>query len=241
MTKLPSFDQFEKLIGSSGQWIAGLDLPFGQSHTLIENLDWPRSWDGYVGLIAGMCRWEFKAILEEYKATRSERDKEHFRQTDIRARSKSPQKLYRPPVALMFFEGAQRLRASTASILPVRPTDSSAIIVEAYPALVARRWTSGRSYKTDIKMEEPKMIIRAANRGRIVAGLRSPDFKVIYGFKLRLGREVQDRLINDPTGDQLDAVLCAVQAAWAYGHRANGYGIPVEADPVEGWIVDPTP
>lgn len=43
--------------------------------------------------------------------------------------------------------------------------------------------------------------------------------------------------ITDPTGDALDAALCAVQAAWACSQP--DYGIPDGCDPVEGWIVDP--
>jgi hypothetical protein len=37
--------------------------------------------------------------------------------------------------------------------------------------------------------------------------------------------------------DNLDAVLCAIQAAWAYTQRDEGYGIPVECSKDEGWIV----
>jgi Protein of unknown function (DUF429) len=235
---LTSFDQFEKSIGSSGQWIAGLDFPFGQSRTLVKNLGWPNTWEAYVELIGRMSRPEFLSILERYRTPRSKGDKEHLRTTDIGARSKSPQKCCNPPVALMFLEGAPRLRVSLANILPVRQTYSSAIIVEAYPAIVARRWTNGQSYKTDTKKKQT--IQKAETRRRIVAGLQSPEFRTIYGFGLRLNPESRDRLINDPAGDQLDAVLCATQAAWAFGHRTNGYGIPKDADPVEGWIVDPS-
>jgi len=28
-----------------------------------------------------------------------------------------------------------------------------------------------------------------------------------------------------------------VQAAWAYGHGAPRYGLPVDLDPLEGWII----
>jgi hypothetical protein len=38
-------------------------------------------------------------------------------------------------------------------------------------------------------------------------------------------------------GDMLDALLCAVQAARAYLGRDEGYGIPMECDRDEGWIV----
>ena len=50
---------------------------------------------------------------------------------------------------------------------------------------------------------------------------------------------VGETLADDPTGDRLDAFLCAVQAAWAWTHRASGYGAPPDLDPLEGWIADP--
>ena len=43
------------------------------------------------------------------------------------------------------------------------------------------------------------------------------------------------RLLADPAGDWLDAVLCLVQAAWA--SRRADFGLPLAVDPVEGWIV----
>jgi hypothetical protein len=48
-----------------------------------------------------------------------------------------------------------------------------------------------------------------------------------------------DILIREPMADNLDAVLCAIQAAWAYTQRDEGYGIPAGCNKDEGWIVDP--
>ena len=45
-----------------------------------------------------------------------------------------------------------------------------------------------------------------------------------------------DALAADASGDELDAVLCLVQAAWAAA-REPGYGLPAQIDPLEGWIV----
>ena len=45
--------------------------------------------------------------------------------------------------------------------------------------------------------------------------------------------------IQDSMADNIDALLCTLQAAWAYSQRANGYGIPLKCNKVEGWIVDP--
>lgn len=38
---------------------------------------------------------------------------------------------------------------------------------------------------------------------------------------------------------QLDALLCAIQAAWAWTQRDQGFGLPKHVDPLEGWIADP--
>jgi hypothetical protein len=46
-------------------------------------------------------------------------------------------------------------------------------------------------------------------------------------------------LADDPGADHLDALLCAVQAAWAWRCRDAGYGLPADLDPLEGWITDP--
>jgi hypothetical protein len=46
-------------------------------------------------------------------------------------------------------------------------------------------------------------------------------------------KSLRRELIEDGTADWLDAVLCAVAAAWA-AQRPN-FGLPLQLDPVEGW------
>ena len=46
---------------------------------------------------------------------------------------------------------------------------------------------------------------------------------------------MRSSIVADPSGDCLDAVLCLVQAAVAA--RQPNRGLPVDVDPVEGWIV----
>ena len=56
--------------------------------------------------------------------------------------------------------------------------------------------------------------------------------------------EVADdpELVDDPTGDSLDALLGAVQAAWALRNRCELFGGPrAGIAPREGWIADPGP
>ena len=49
----------------------------------------------------------------------------------------------------------------------------------------------------------------------------------------------REEFVSDPSADALDSLLCAVQAAWAYEKRYEGYGVPPECDPDEGLILDP--
>jgi len=56
-----------------------------------------------------------------------------------------------------------------------------------------------------------------------------------YGFAV----EAPISLADDPSGDSLDALLCAIQAAWSWRQRHNGFGAPHNVDPLEGWIADP--
>jgi hypothetical protein len=234
---LRSFGAFEQALCRPGPWIAGIDFPFGQSRKLLTNMGWPLDWSVYVGVISGMTRQRFVETLERYKANRPAGDKEHRRATDREAGSISPQKLYGVPVGRMFFEGAQRLLRSPASVVPVRPLAVDRVVVEAYPALVARRWAGGQGYKTDTKARQSQA--QRAARRRILDGLVSGELRAAYGYTLGLSDRDRARMLDDSTGDQLDALLCAVQAAWAWVRRDAGYGIPESADASEGWIVDP--
>jgi hypothetical protein len=217
--------------------MAGIDFPFGQPRALIENLHWPRTWDGYVGFVARMTKPQFVAALLNYCSDRNSGDKHHLRVTDKLARSRSPMMLFRVPVAKMFFEGAPRLLKAGVNILPCHVQDDPRLVVEAYPALVARRWIGHQSYKTDTPQHQtPDM--RSA-REEIIRGLRSPDAKTHFGLDVHFGDDHADALIRDGSGDRLDALLCAVQAAWAYSQRDRNFGLPIDCDPLEGWIVDP--
>jgi hypothetical protein len=109
--------------------------------------------------------------------------------------------------------------------------------LEAYPALVARKWLGRRSYKSDDPQKQTPE--HQNSRQDLLAGLLSPQFQAYYGFQLDLNEPLKHQLINDPTGDSLDACLCAIQAAWAYIQRDHHYGIPTTCDPLEGWIIDP--
>ena len=234
--KMTSFAEFEAFLHSAGPWLAAFDFPFGQPRTLIANLGWPQSWKGYIGIIASMSKAEFEDTLHSYCASRLPGDKLHMRVTDQLAGAISPMMLYRVPVGKMFYQGATRLYNSPISILPCRPTSDHRIAVEGYPALLARKLIGKRSYKSDMRGQQT--IDREIARREIVQGLSSERLVEWYGLSVEMSGEMGERLVQDAMGDMLDALLCAIQAGWAYMERARGYSIPVECDVDEGWIVD---
>jgi Protein of unknown function (DUF429) len=233
----PDFKSFEAFLRSEGPWIAALDFPFGQPRKLLANLGWPETWESYIKTVSAMDKQEFEETLRRYCESRPTGDKQHLRATDALADARSPMMLHRVPVGKMFFQGVSRLLASDVSILPCRPTSDSRIVIEGYPALVARKWIGKRSYKSDER--EKQTADKIVARQHIVEGICSRDLATYYGFTLDLCDTMADMLIQDPMGDFLDALLCAIQAAWAYTQRDNGYGISADCDSVEGWIVDP--
>lgn len=229
-----TFEEFEAALRKAGPWIAGIDFPFGQSRTFVENIGWPKTWQGYVDHAKTLGRQGFRDALDNYRANREPGDKEHRRITDIAAQSISPQKLYGVPVGLMFFEGAPRLLEAGVMIPGLQEGDPERIVVEAYPGVLARSIIGRRSYKQDTKKKQTedqyqarKDLLRIITNGRI---LENYDVRV----------EAPMSLADDPGGDHLDALLCAIQATWAWRKGEDGFGTPKLNDSIEGWIADPT-
>jgi hypothetical protein len=233
----PDFSGFEQALRDPGPWVAGLDFPFGQSRRLIETTDWPNTWAGYVEHAASLGRAGFRAALDAYRAGRPAGDKEHRRACDVLAGSISPQKLYGTPVGLMFFEGAPRLRAAGVSIPGLQTGDRERVVVEAYPGVLARSLIGRRGYKQDSKAKQTPE--QAQARRDLLDGVTGPVLAERYGLRAELSAALGRALVADPGADRLDALLCAVQAAWAWRRRDAGFGLPKETDPLEGWIVDP--
>ena len=175
-----------------------------------------------------MPRAQFRATLDEYRNSRPSGRKYAHRATDYPAGSSSPMKLVNPPVALMFHEGAPRLLAAGLRIPHLAETASPRVALEAYPGLLIRKQLGIRaSYKSDSRAEQTPA--RRAVRKKVVEALLAGK---PLGVVLKMDRRL---LVNDGSGDLLDAVICAVQAAWAA--RRPGYGLPPEAARGEGWIV----
>jgi Protein of unknown function (DUF429) len=230
----PDFGLFETALRKPGPWIAGIDFPFGQSRIFITNIGWPDDWAGYVAHAGSLGRQGFRDALEDYRRHRSFGHKEHRRKTDIAASSISPQKLYGVPVGLMFFEGAPRLARLGVTIPGLKAGDPKRIVVEAYPGVLARQLVGRARYKNDTARKQTEM--QHQTRRAMLDHILNGKLEARYGLHVEAARN----LVDDPSGDQLDALLCAIQAAWAWTMREHGYGAPRDADALEGWIADPT-
>ncbi len=227
------FAGFETALQRPGPWIAGIDFPFGQSRSFIQNIGWPDTWAGYVDHAAGLGRDGFRAALDGYRTVRAPGDKEHRRATDRATGAISPQKLYGTPVGLMFFEGAPRLRKAGVRIPGLQDGDPERIVVEAYPGVLARRLIGKRSYKQDMRSKRTAEQDEA--RSRLLELILDGETHPLYGLKV----DADPSLAEDPSGDRLDALLCAIQAAWAWTQREKGFGMPDAMDCLEGAIADP--
>jgi hypothetical protein len=225
--RLHTFGEFEALLARPGPWIGGFDFPFSLPGELVRDLAWPSDWQALVRHCAAMPRQAFRDILDAYRNTRAAGRRYAHRATDLPAGSSSPMKLVNPPVALMFHEGAPRVLASGAHVPALFDGDSKRVALEAYPGLLVRKQLGIReSYKSDARSEQTPA--RAAARQRIVRALQA-------GRPLGVRLKTRVALAADGSGDTLDAVICAVQAAWAAAR--TGYGLPQDVPHAEGWIV----
>jgi len=133
----------------------------------------------------------------------------------------------------MFFEGAPRLLKEGVTIPHLQEGDPERIVVEAYPGLLARSLIGRRSYKQDTKAKQTQDQYEA--RQELFNKITGSEIERNYGLSVTAPTSLAD----DPGADHLDALLCAIQAAWAWIQRSDGYGAPNETDPLEGWIADP--
>lgn len=231
--KLESFAQFEAFLARPGPWLGGFDFPFSLPSELVHDLGWPADWPGLVAHCTAMDRLAFRSSLDRYRTSRPIGGKYAHRATDYPAGSSSPMKLVNPPVALMFHEGARRILASGVYVPVLSNGDSMRVALEAYPGLLARKQLGIRdSYKSDTRREHTPA--RRAVRKKIVQALRSGRPLAV---RIDLEPRLERQLIADGSGDLLDAVICAVQAAWGWKRRASNFGLPRDAHPGEGWIV----
>jgi hypothetical protein len=222
---------FESWLQHPGPWIAGFDFPFGLPREAVGDLGWPKQWPQLVAFCRCQGREEFRAALDRYRESRPTGKRYAHRAADHPAGSHSPLKLVNPPVALMFLEGAPRLLDAGVTIPGLHRADPLRIALEAYPGFSARQMVKS-SYKNDAPRKQTPA--RRQARKSMVTSLTAGDNP--FGFALTGSTQLLNSLVGDATGDRLDAVLCAMQAAWAWQRREKNYGLPAHVDTLEGWI-----
>jgi hypothetical protein len=233
---LTDFGGFENFLSRPGPWVCGMDFPFGQPRSLVSALGWPEGWEGYVGKVRELSKVDFEDAIRADMATRPPGSKWRYRLADRRSGSSSAMMLFRVPVGKMFYQGAPRILASGVRVEPCRRNGDTRVAVEAYPAVLARRFLGRTAYKRDAVPDTPE---RKSARETLVAGLASTTLEQVYGFTVEMDDHWREEFVADPSADALDSLLCAVQAAWAYLERDESFGVPPECDTDEGWIVDP--
>ncbi|ENO89589.1 DUF429 domain-containing protein [Thauera linaloolentis] len=231
METMADWPTFESLLARPGPWLGAFDLPFGLPREAVIDLGWPQGWPELVRHCTGLGKAGFRSALDAYRETRPVGQRYAHRATDLPARSHSPLKLVNPPVGLMFLEGAPRLLAAGVTLPGLHGGDPMRIAVEAYPGLLARHLTRA-PYKSDDKRKHTAE--RQSARAGIVDALC--EGRLPGGLRLRADAASRAGLIEDASGDRLDAVLALMQAAACARAGGPRYGLPARVDPLEGWI-----
>ena len=243
--RLDRIETFETLaafgarLSEPGSWLGGFDLPFGLPRELVQILGWPGDWLACMRHYAALSRAEIRDAFAAFCAARPAGGKFAHRATDRPAGSSPSMKWVNPPVAFMMHAGLPLLLDAGVSLPGLHEADPARIALEAYPGLLARSVLGARSYKSDDRRKQTPA--RLAARQDLLATLEEGSAPLLRASGLRLALDDPQRqcLLADASGDQLDAVLCLLQAAWALRQHEAGharYGLP-DFDPMEGWIV----
>lgn len=233
---LATLDEFDDWLRQPGPWLGAFDLPFGLPRELVEQLGWPLAWPALVAHYAALSRADIRQTFAAFCAARPAGGKFAHRATDRPAGSSPSMKWVNPPVAYMLHAGVPRLLAAGVHLPGLHEGDRTRVALEAYPGLLAREVLGSRSYKSDDRLKQtPERLIA---RKDLITALEMGQTRL--GLRLKLTHAQRDTLVDDASGDGLDAVLCLMQAAWAQVRHAQGaalYGLPETVDPLEGWIV----
>lgn len=242
MERIESLHAFEAWLKVDRAWIGGFDLPFGLPRELVQTLGWPLTWKALIGHYACLSRAEIRTQFAEFCNMRPVGGKFAHRSCDLCAGSSPSMKWVNPPVAYMLHAGVPRLLAAGVHLpgLSDDPligrqlvTGYHRVALEAYPGMLAREAIGRRSYKSDDKAKQtPERLIA---RKDLITAMELGHTRL--GVRLKVTHAQRDALVADASGDSLDAVLCLLQAAWAAVQGAPRYGLPVNMDPLEGWIV----
>ncbi len=258
---LPTLTDFEHLLSSQHPraaqgWLGGFDFPFGLPRVFVDALVLPVDepteaaiCDRLIQHLQARCqtRQGFQQLIDQWgqswgEGTRpSKLPHRHCDTAMPDTASTSPLQTRYVPVGKMYFEGLARLVAADIDLPGLRASSTNVgapprLAFEAYPGLLATEVLGKQSYKSDDKASQT--VDRLVQRLTLIDALEQGRTRL--GVRLKLSPAQRDHLASDAKGDRLDAVLCLLQAAWAHQRLAEGdarAGIPLDVDPVEGWIL----
>jgi hypothetical protein len=251
---LERFETFDTLtalgqrLNGPGRWVGGFDLPFGLPRELVLALGWPTDWLACMRHYAHLSREEIRRTFSAFCDARPVGGKFAHRATDGPAGSSPSMKWVNPPVAYMLHAGVPLLLQAGICLPGLHPgepdnLDAQAqpqrVALEAYPGLLARSVLGTRSYKSDDRAKHTTERLLARKDLLHALEVGTAPLLASMGARLRLSDAQRDAVLADASGDRLDALLCLLQAAWAWAQHEAGhprYGLP-DFDPLEGWIV----
>ena len=231
IAELTTLAAFERWLDTPGPWLGGFDFPFGLPRAFVDAHGFGTTAAEVIASVRGRCatRMAWRAFIDTWGNSQPAGARLLHRRTDAASSvtSTSPMQTRYVPVGLMYYEGVGRLIDAGVTVPSLRHAgDPARIALEAYPRRLAHALVERRSYKNSDEGD------RRAMREAIVGGLEAGADR--FGFALHCDAALRASLIDDASGDRLDAVLCLVQAAAA--SRREGFGVPHDVDPVEGWI-----
>jgi hypothetical protein len=231
LSSLTTLLDFEALLQTAGPWFGAFDFPFGLPRAFVQANGLGDDVDAVIAQVHARChnRMAMRAWIDAWGATQPAGQRLLHRATDRTSwgvSSTSPLQTRYVPVAWMYFEGVRRLVQADVSMPGLRMGRRDAVALEGYPGLLAHALIGKRSYKNTDDAD------RRQARSDIEAQLQRGSGRLQVALKLT--PKIRTALLNDASGDLLDAVLCLVQAAWA--SRQPNFGLPDLVDPVEGWI-----
>ncbi|WP_411877347.1 DUF429 domain-containing protein [Polaromonas sp. YR568] len=233
LERLESLDAFEAWLQQTTGWLGAFDFPFGLPRELVEHLGWPLAWPALMAHYAVLSRADIRQAFAAFCDARPAGRKFAHRAADGPAGSSPSMKWVNPPVAYMLHAGVPRLLAAGVHLPGLHDGDTRRVALEGYPGLLAREVLGSRSYKSDDKAKQtPERLIA---RKDLITALENGQTRL--GLRLKVSHAQRDALADDASGDSLDAVLCLMQAAWAMQQGAPRYGLPLEMDALEGWII----
>jgi hypothetical protein len=228
---LATLAAFEHWLARPGPWLGGFDFPFGLPRAFVDANALGATAAEVIASVRARCptRMAWRALIDAWGHAQPAGARLLHRRTDAASPvvSTSPLQTRYVPVGLMYYEGVARLIGAGVTIPGLGIAgDRERVALEAYPRRLAHAIVARRSYKNSALDD------RRAARQAIVAALEGGHAR--FGFALACDAALAASLLDDASGDRLDAVLCLAQAALAA--RRDRYGMPADVDPVEGWI-----